>query len=70
MGLSDLPPGRASQVDLADELTTATLGGRYDLFTGGARIYDMQGSSARVEWRTNSRLSSPAIRAACATAIP
>jgi hypothetical protein len=35
--------------DLADELTTATLGARYDLFTGGARIYDMQGSAARVD---------------------
>ena len=35
--------------DLADELTTATLGARYDLFTGGARIFDMKGSAARVE---------------------
>ncbi len=32
-----------------DELTTASLGARYDLFTGGARIYDMQGSAAGVE---------------------
>ncbi len=35
--------------DLADELTTASLGARYDLFTGGARIYDMQGSAAGVD---------------------
>ncbi len=35
--------------DLADELTTATLGARYDLFTGGARIHNMKGSAARVE---------------------
>lgn len=35
--------------DLTDELTTASLGARYDLFTGGARIFDMQGSAARVE---------------------
>ncbi len=34
---------------LADELTTASLGARYDLFTGGARIYDMQGSAAGVD---------------------
>jgi outer membrane protein TolC len=35
--------------DLADELTTASLGARYDLFTGGARIFDMKGSAARVD---------------------
>jgi outer membrane protein TolC len=35
--------------ELTDELTTASLGARYDLFRGGARIYDMQGSAARVD---------------------
>ncbi len=35
--------------DLADELSTATLGARYDLFTGGSRIHDMKGSAARVD---------------------
>jgi outer membrane protein TolC len=35
--------------DLADELTTASLGARYDLFRGGAKIYDMQGSAAGVD---------------------
>ena len=35
--------------DLADELTTASLSARYDLFRGGAKIYGMQGSAAGVE---------------------
>ena len=35
--------------DLTEELTTASLGARYDLFTGGARIYNMQGSAAGVD---------------------
>lgn len=35
--------------DLTDQLTTATLGGRYDVFRGGAKIFDMQRSAARVE---------------------
>ncbi len=35
--------------DPTDELTTASLGASYDLFTGGARIYNMQGSAAGVE---------------------
>ena len=35
--------------DLADELTTASLGARYDLFRGGAKIFDMQGSAAGVD---------------------
>jgi len=35
--------------ELTDELTTASLQGRYDLFRGGARIFEMQGSAAAVE---------------------
>jgi len=33
---------------LTDQLTTATLSGRYDLFRGGARLYGLQSSSAQV----------------------
>jgi outer membrane protein len=32
-----------------DELTTASLGASYDLFRGGAKIYNMKGSAAGVE---------------------
>jgi len=35
--------------DLADQLTTATLGARYDVFRGGAKFFDMRGSAAGVE---------------------
>jgi outer membrane protein TolC len=35
--------------ELTDELTQATLGGSYDLFRGGAKIFDMRGSGAGLE---------------------
>jgi outer membrane protein TolC len=35
--------------ELTDQLTTASLSGRYDLFRGGAKIFDMQRSAARVD---------------------
>ncbi len=35
--------------ELTDELTTASIGASYDLFRGGARIYNMKGSAAGVE---------------------
>ncbi len=35
--------------ELTDKLTMATLGASYDLFRGGAKIYDMQGSAAEVD---------------------
>lgn len=35
--------------ELTDELTQASLGGRYDIFRGGAKIFDMRGAGAEVE---------------------
>ncbi len=35
--------------DLTDQLTQASLVGRYDIFRGGAKIFDMRGSGAELE---------------------
>ncbi len=35
--------------ELTDELTQASLGGQYDIFRGGAKIFDMRGAGAEVE---------------------
>jgi outer membrane protein TolC len=35
--------------ELTDELTQASLGGSYDIFRGGAKVFDMRGAGAEVE---------------------